>query len=804
MTRRSFRSGAALLALAVAFPGVALAQGTVIETIDAPVIGPQVIRPPVQPSINQTAELAPLLRSDVIGPALAPTTRPNANERVGDGTDPSSLSPVAKRPGSIRINGAATQPGAAATILADNLALSGDNSITASGGVVVWYQGTRLVASQVRYDQNSGGVTLQGPIHLTEPGQHGTEDETILIADEAQLDPNMKDGIIRGARLVMARELQLAASEVRRTNNGRFTILDRVVASSCQVCAANPVPLWEIRARQVSHDTLTQQLHFDNPQFRAFGVPIFALPAMTAPDPTVDRMTGFLRPQFRTTSQLGFGIKIPYFITLGDSADLTLTPYLSTSRTRTLEYRYRQAFANGVVELNGAVSRDDIRQGQTRDYLFGAGQFMLPNDYRLTFQVQQASDRSYLLDYDITDADRLWSGVILDRVKRNSFVYTRLGKYESLREDEDPATVPAHVLDGIWHRRWQPSGIGGEAGLEWSVHAHRRPSNDDIIGRDAFRGSLGFDWRRSEILPHGFVAAIQTRIDADIYNIRQDSRFDDWFTRMDPIIAAELRWPLIRAAGAVTHILEPVIQVVWSPDRDWGDDTPNEDSTLVEFDEGNLFSLNRFPGSDARETGLRANVGMTWTRIDPAGWELAMTAGRVFRSDRDPALRDSSTFSGKNSDWLLAAHYSNNDGLAIANRTLFDDSLNISRNELRLGWLKPGLQLSAGYLWMDADQFENRDDDVSELTTTAGFQIAEGWWGSTEIRYDFSADRAQKAEVGLEYRNDCVSVEMGLQRRFTSSFDVKPETTFDLGVRLTGFGAQNDLRGTVARRTCLR
>lgn len=791
-TAKAAAGGAALLALAVALPAALAQAQDVLDTVDSPVIIPYSYAPP--PSTGAT------------GPALAPTERPNANERVGDGTDPSNLSPVAKPPSQVRITGTGDtgDQGAAATILADNLALSGDNAVTASGGVVMWYKGTRLVASSVRYDQNTGGVTLEGPIHLTEPGTAGTEDETILIADAAQLDPNMKDGIIRGARLVLARELQLAATEVRRTGNGRFTTLDRVVTSSCQVCAANPVPLWEIRSRHVSHDALKRQLYFDNPQFRAFGVPIFALPAMTAPDPTVDRMTGFLRPQFRTTSRLGFGIKVPYFITLGDSADLTLTPYLSTSRTRTMEFRYRQAFTNGVIELNGAVSRDDIKDGETRDYLFGAGQFMLPNDYRLTFQVQNASDRSYLLDYDITDADRLWSGVILDRVKRNSFVYTRIGKYESLREEEDSATVPSQVLDGIWHRRWQPSLIGGEAGLQWSVHAHRRPSDQDIIGRDAFRGSLGFDWERSTILPYGFVGSIQTQIDADIYNIRQDSRYDDWFSRVDPIIATELRWPLIRSAGAVTHILEPVVQLVWSPKRDWRDDIPNEDSTLVEFDEGNLFSLNRFAGWDARETGLRANVGLTWTRIDPAGWELAMTAGRVFRTEREPAFRDSSTFAGKNSDWLLAAHYSNNDGLAIANRTLFDDSFNVSRNELRLGWLKPGLQVSAGYLWMDADQFENRDFDVSELTASAGFQIRDGWWGTTETRYDFSADRAQKTQVGLEYRNECVSVEMGLQRRFTSSIDVKPETSFDLGVRLTGFGSQNDGRGTVARRTCLR
>lgn len=55
----------------------------------------------------------------------------------------------------------------------------------------------------------------------------------------------------------------------------------------------------------------------------------------------------------------------------------------------------------------------------------------------------------------------------------------------------------------------------------------------------------------------------------------------------------ELRWPWVKAAssGAV-HVIEPVVQPVWAGSSDGG--IPNEDFALVEFDEGNLFSLNRF------------------------------------------------------------------------------------------------------------------------------------------------------------------------------------------------------------------
>ena len=657
----------------------------------------------------------------------------------------------------------------AATVLADRMILQADNTLIASGGVVVWYQDARLVASRIIVNGDSGDLTIEGPIHLSRPGVTDPGRDAIVIADSAQLDRKLQDGIIRGARLIIARELQLAARQATRSGEGRFTRLDRVVASACLVSPQNPTPLWEIRARSITHDAQTRLITFENPQLRAFGIPIAATPfTITAPDPTVDRKSGFLRPEIRTTSNLGFGVKIPYFQTLGDQADLTITPYVSANRTRTLELRYRQAFARGVTEWNGAISRDDIMPGKTRGYVFGNAAFDLPRGYRLGIQVQAASDRGYLLDYGITDADRLWSGISLERITREKLFFGRVGNYESLRDDENNATSPAQVADVIWQRRFVPDLIGGQGLMEWSAHAHRRPSDADQVGRDVARGSVGLDWRRQEILPGGLVGAAIAGLDADLYRIAQDSRYDDVETRVDPRIGVELRWPLIGGSGGATHLVEPVAQLLWSPPGS-DKEIPNEDSRLIEFDEGNLFSDNRFPGYDARETGLRANLGLSWTRIDPTGWSLGLTAGRVLRNRPDRAFAPDSPLAGRRSDWLLAANYDSGNGLAIANRALFDDDFNISRNELRLGLLRPDLQVSAGHLWIDSDAAEGRDSDISELTGNVGWQVRRGWWANAETRYDFVADRAQSASLDLAYRNECLTMEMGVSRRFTAS-----------------------------------
>ncbi|MCF3973128.1 LPS-assembly protein LptD [Paracoccus salsus] len=781
---------AGLLLAGLAASGMAAGQ-TLFGQDDTGMSGAQISGAPLATSAGEAA--------------LAPAATPLRNTPLSDGTETATLEAVDPAADiTLPDRAAAGEATDSATVLADSMVLQGDRTLIAAGGVVVWYQGARLVASRLIVDGASGDLTIEGPIHLSRPGAADPDAEAVLIADSAQLDRRLQDGIIRGARLVIARELQMASRELTRTGGGRMTRLTQVVASSCQVCADDPTPLWEIRARSITHDAETRLLSFDHPQLRAFGVPIAAAPfAITAPDPTVARKSGFLRPEIRTTSGLGFGIKIPYFQTLGDHADLTLTPYLSASRTRTLELRYRQAWRSGVAQWHGSISRDDIETGETRGYLFGNALVDLPRGYRLGVQLQVASDRGYLLDYDVTDADRLWSGLSVERVTRDKLFFGRVGNYDSLRDDEDNATSPAQVADALWRRRFSPRVIGGEALMEWSVHAHRRPSDADIVGRDVARGSIGLDWRRTEILPGGLVGATIAGLDADLYRIAQDDRYDDVVSRVDPLVGVELRWPLAGSSGGATHIVEPIAQLLWSP-RGQDTDIPNEDSRLIEFDEGNLFSDNRFAGWDLRETGLRANVGIGWTRIDPAGWSLGLTGGRVLRTDPDEAFRPESPLGGRRSDWMLAAHYDSGTGLAIANRALFDDSFTVSRNELRLGWLRPDLQVSAGHLWIDSDENEGRETDISELTANIGWQIAEGWWGNAETRYDFAADRAQTAALDVTYRNECIAVEMGLSRRFTASSSVRPETSLDLSVRLGGFGRPKDGPGTVARRSCMR
>jgi LPS-assembly protein len=686
-----------------------------------------------------------------------------------------------------------------ASLLADRIHLANSDVLVAEGSVVVFYRGAILTASRIAYDARDGRLQIDGPIRLTEAGSDGT----ILLADSAELSADLREGVLQSARMVLARELQLAANTITRSAD-RYTTLEQVVASSCQICVLNPTPLWEIRARRVTHDALTRQLRFEHAQFRALGVPIAYFPHLRMPDPTVTRMTGFLIPEMRSTSGLGTGIKLPFFVALGDSRDLTLTPYISTSQTTTLELRYRQALRFGKLEVNTAVSRDDLLPGQTRGYLFADASFALPRDFQLGAQLRLTSDRAYLLDYGVTPEDRLWSGLTLQRVRADQLIWLRAGNTNSLREGEDNATQPMLAADIDWAQVWHPSAIGGEVVVEAGLHGHQRSSQltsdgPDADGRDMLRASLDAEWRRNWQLPLGVQANALAGVSADLHLVRQDAAYaSNGIANFSPVLAAELRWPWVRASRGATQMIEPVAQLIWTRARTSA--VPNEDSSLVEFDEGNLFSLSRFPGTDAREAGLRANIGLTWTRHDAAGWSMGLTVGKVLRAT-DPGLFGSgSGLAGRRSDWLLATHLNTAGGLALTNRALIDDSLTFTRDELRVTYTHPRFDLAAGYIWMQPDLDEDRPLTTSELLLDTGWTWQSGWTGSFGTRYDFTADRAASARLGLRYANECVTLDVSLSRRFTSSTSVRPDTNVGLSVSLAGFGAGSGGQ----RRSCAR
>jgi LPS-assembly protein len=685
---------------------------------------------------------------------------------------------------------------APATLVADHVRTTGPGRIEASGNVIVIYQGVRLSAARVSYERATDRLLIEGPITLTQ-----ANGAVIVLADAAELSTDLSEGIMQSARVVLDQQMQIAAAELNRVG-GRYTQAAKVVASSCEVCLARPTPLWEIRAQEVVHDSVERQLYFTNAQFRVMGLPVFWLPHLRMPDPTLERATGFLAPRLSTSTRLGKGLRVPYFIRMGDHADLTVTPFV-TSKTNTVELRYRQAFTKGRITLNGAISDDELLPGKTRWYLFGAGQFEVGRDFKLDFGIEQVSDTSYLTDYNYSDVDRLESYLELSRTRRDEFILAGLTQYETLRADEiaNSGELPFGQAEFVYERRYGGL-MGGDGFWQVSGDGYWRESDNPVggAGRDGARLSFAGEWRRDWVIAGGVETELRARVDGDSYWIWQDDGvFETNSAHLTPAAGLTLRYPMSRqtASGAL-EVLEPVAQLAWTDRR--GTDVPNEDSALLEFDETNLFALDRFPGQDAHETGTRAALGLTWTRFLPDGWTYTLAAGRVWYDHERAQLSTVSGLSGSSSDWLVAGQVQLSDRFALQARALVGSGSTINKSEVLAMFQNDRFAFATGHIWVDADPVENRDKPVHEWSWDSTFQITDNWRASADWRYDLGLDNLTKAGFGLEYSNECVTVDLSLSRRFTSSTSVKPTTNIGVGVSLNGVGGRRGSRGATCAR----
>ncbi len=105
---------------------------------------------------------------------------------------------------------------------------------------------------------------------------------------------------------------------------------------------------------------------------------------------------------------------------------------------------------------------------------------------------------------------------------------------------------------------------------------------------------------------------------------------DQLLLNATPIAAVDVRWPMIAFNGADTHLLEPIAQLVYRGSDVTEVGVTNDNAHSFVLDDSNIFSYNRFTGTDRQETGLRANVGARYlANFDGGSW-LELVGGQSF------------------------------------------------------------------------------------------------------------------------------------------------------------------------------
>jgi LPS-assembly protein len=586
----------------------------------------------------------------------------------------------------------------------------------------------------------------------------------------------------------MGENIRLSAAEARRVE-ARFNVLTKAVYSPCKVCSEEPTPLWRVRARRVIHDEVEKVIHYEDATLDVLGVPIAWLPYFSHPDPTAKRESGFLVPQFQHSSLYGYAAEIPYYWVIDDYSDLTVSPFITTGDGLIGLLEYRRAFEEGDIRLAGSATYDDY-EGDNRfhGHIEAQGQFDLANDLKWGIDAITVTDRGYLRRYDFSDEDRLSSELYLRRYGPDGFLDATAVYFQSLRDDEPAGQIPLVVPDFDMRQEMPESVLGGDLGVFASAAVLVRDA-----GLDTTRLSLGADWERQTVLPAGLALRGFAELRGDLF-ITDDFGGVSSATegRFSPLAGIEARFPLIyESPGGAAHVLEPIAQAIVAPYGGNGDDIPNEDSQVTEFDETNLFATSHFSGFDAVEEGPRLNLGLRYALMAPNGLNFDASAGRVLRLKDADEFSDGSGLNGSTSDWVGAWSVSYDPYVTVRQRLRVSDSLAITRNEVGAELSFGRVALGANYIYLEKDPSIEAPEDREEIGGHVRLRLDENWSLSGNARRDIENDEFVEIGGGLTFANECCQVAFLAKRKYTDSEDAPDSTTFAVQVKLFTLGNQD-------------
>jgi LPS-assembly protein len=667
------------------------------------------------------------------------------------------------------------------TFTADSVEYDRENAlVTAVGHVEAWQNDHVLRADHVTFDRNTGVAAAKGNVVLLEP------DGQVLFADYAEMTQDMKNGVLRDMRAILAENGRLAANGARRTE-GLLNEMSRVVYSTCNLCANDPTkpPLWQLRALSAVQDLEHKKIEYQDAVMEMYGFPVAYMPYFWHVDPSVKRGSGLLIPSFGISSHVGTFFAQPYYWAIDDQSDATFTPMMTTRGGPELDVEYRRKFNNGYVRLDGTAA---LYQNKSLEAsLYAKGEFNINDTWRWGFDVSRATSANYLRDFNFSNQFGGNPSVLSSQVYAEGFgqgAYSRIDArfYQSLNQsifsDNLPIVLPRYEYSYVG----EPDALGGRLSIDAGVFNVMR-----TIGTNTRRANLTVEWSRPFVGALGDLWKITLHGDAIGYNANQFNQQPNFGTpsqinaaRAQPQMALDFRWPFMRDSGAWgTQVLEPMAQIVVAPQVGDSQFTkyPNEDSFDLEFTDANLFGFNRFTGVDRLDGGVRANVALR------GAWYLGGTTfdgliGQSYRTTKDTQMPLGSGLRDQVSDVVARASFAPTGWLNLTYRTRLDHKSLATRMADALVTVGvPKFTVSGGYIYTNTSPynlftqappppssfFVPRNEGTVALSSNWGKYRFSGW-----ARRDLQSNRMVGAGADAIYEDECYILDFRFARRFTS------------------------------------
>jgi LPS-assembly protein len=667
-------------------------------------------------------------------------------------------------------------------VSADRLTVDSRTSIVvAQGGVRLSSEGYLIAADRAEYNQKSGKVILVGSVAVRDPeGQQYT-------SDRAELYGGFKQGFLKSLIFETSNGMRLSAADAE-IRPGNTLFLNDASLTPCGNCvdAKGRQIGWRVRSATILRDTEKKTIYFTGGSLEIAGIPIAYLPWLALPDPSLTNIEDLVRTRISYSAEKGVAVVYPGFVWHQPEYGLTLTPEFYTRQgvLGELNWKKQVGFASysadawGIYQLSPWAYAGKIGDTNLRGGMQGKVDLALDDGWKAGAQASAYSDRSFALDYNKgrRDGDYATQRIFATQLTNDTYIDARAEYYVGL--GEDGATNEAkqgQVLPTILghHVAKAPNGMG-EVALDGQLTRITREadSSSTVGGVDYVEGfasekthaSVQAAWRDQWVLPAGVLISPYVGVRGDVAQYESASTHANAPATsithsITPIAALDVSWPLMARSEGANHFVTPRLQIV----SRGGDSSPgitNDDAQSFVFDDTNLFSFNRFSGTDRQETGTRATYGVTYHAdlTDGRWFDLAIGQSIQIGGTNSAALANpyqtgrGSGVSDGLSHIVVAAKGAPFAGVELGAKTLIDpNSTSIDRAVVAGKY--SGELFSAGidYAYQSKAMAPGVSADRHEIGGNLAVPIDDYWTVGANARYDIVGSKLNNYGISLGY-----------------------------------------------------
>mgnify|MGYP003322516522 CR=1 FL=1 len=601
----------------------------------------------------------------------------------------------------------------------------------------------------------------------------GTDAKAFMNQDDFKLDSRNKPRIFSNS-------IKISNNDESEFNKSVFTLCDYRSEDKC--------PPWEIRSSKMLHDNKKKTIYYENALIKVYNIPVFYIPKISHPDPTVDRRSGFLPPSYSDTKNLGEGLKIPYFFDLGIDKNFTLTSNIYLSENPLFLGSYHQAFKNSFLMTDfgytpGYKKTSLKKKAGAKSHFFSKYEknFITKNssENSLKINIQEVSNDKYLKLYKIksnlvdNNINSIEKSLEFSSEKENSFFGFNAAVYETLKEsynDKYEYILPEITLD----KNLEINNNFGYLDYQANIKAENYDTN-----KTTKFFTNDFNWESRDIITK---FGLNNKLLGNLRNINYETKNIDlykndftseiygstgFFTSLD----------LTKNYRNTEHLFSPKFFIRYAPGSMRKEDSGSRLTPL------SAFSINRLNKNENFETGLTGTIGFDYTINEENNKKFDFSIAQIINKEENKKMSSESSMDEKLSDLVGSASYTKGNMNLSYNFNLDQNYNELNYNELSTSFNFTPFSVNFDYL-----KEQKHLGDQEYFKTKLGIIDSEKSEISFETKRNLVTSSSEYYNLSYEYINDCLRAGLVYRREFYNDSEIEPENSLMFKITLSPFG----------------